>query len=1042
MRLRTLGGVSLEGSDFTRPVPLLLLAYLTLRGPMARGEVASTFFPDATDMSDSLSTALRQIERGTPGERLIDRDGDTLTSLLTCDALEQAEAFRLHRFEDVCAHYRGPFLHGLERARYVDPERWSDGLRAWLRDERLEVASRTLHAAVSLARVRHVSGRHDEVARFTELALGVFTAHVDLDEYAADRSRLDPHDLVSLSALLCLTDLEGRRTFLRQAEPYSHLQPWPECEEAVRRVFESEPSIPTLAQRSFVGRAAERAAVAAALETSNGGFVTLLGSGGVGKTSLAQHVGQELFARAAYPDAVHFVALEDVRFANLVPVRIAEALGVHLTPGGDALDQLVAAIGAQRLLVVLDNFEHVLERRDVPEQLAVRCPNLGLLVTSRVRLGSERERAIALDGLPVPEAHHAPDEVASTDAARLFQLVARRRRPTFEIDEDTAPHVGAICRFADGSPLVIGLAAGLVDLLPLPDLAARIQEDMGLLATEEPSLPARQRSLQAVWKYSWDLLPAGDQRSLAALAVFRGGFDWQAAASVAGTSVHQLRRFVDASLLLTDAAQRFSFHGSLQSLVRERWLTADERAKVETRHREHYLTAARSHAEQLDGGDVPAALAFFRAESANLRAAWEGAAAPAELVAFVDALELVQERQGWWDERRALLECAIESLAEAGDDAERARLYNGLADTLLQQGDLERARRALTTAVRLQGTSARDATMATTLSQLGGVHYLRRELDEALERFEQARLIHRELGDTAQEMAELGNVGAVHYLRADYDAAIRIWKRTLTAHRRERDLVHQALTLNNLGAAYQVTGRLDEALLSFEKAESLLERIGDAVGSIAAKVNIGTVHFLRGDFDRSRLANEAAFEQYRNRGDPAGEALVLNNRAMIHERMGRLDEALELLERALELQEHHDDRVHRSATLYNLSTVTLQRGDARRAAALAREALELADETRNPAARAYALTFLADALAALGDHDAAENASTEASDLFAARSDMAGIAEVRLRRAEARAARGDDRAAADGAREALAIAHRHGFEPLAERAQRLLADLE
>ena len=1033
----------MEGSRFLKPIPLLLLTYLTVAGPKPRHAVARSLFLGAVDRDDSLSIALRRLKAAGTASEPLWREAGNLESCVDCDALELARAHAEGDLAGVVDRYTGPFLQDLERHRSVQPERWSHEFEGWLNDARMRVARAVLNASVRLARARFDRGSEPDARRLTELALGVFRdEHHAFEDGKPGRVRFDPADLRLLHALVCHYHDDALAAFLDRAQSYPGLTLEATCDAAVTLELRARRSNLVPPTKPFVGRSADRDAIAAALTARPQTFVTLTGRGGVGKTSLATRVALDQYEADRHADGVYFVSLEDLRFANLVPVHIARALGIPLHTRSDALDQILDDLAARRLLLVLDNYDHLLERRDVPARIVESCPGVAVLVTSRERLGGEAEHAVVIEGLTVSDAA-AYGDVGDNEAMTLFVLGARQRRSDFTLTEDTMHVVSRICRLANGHPLSIDLAAGLIDLLPLEDLAEQMERDLTLLATEAPDAPARHRSLRSVWESSWALLDDAERHLLRSLAVFDGGFDWSAALAITGADLLPLRRLVDKSLLRSSAdARRFSFHASLREFVLEKLTAAPEHAAVQVRHRAHFLDQARTHAARMRGRDAATAISFFEREAANLRVAWQGTHDLDDLLAFIDALEAFQNRQGAFDERRQLLEHALGVAKATQRAADEPKLLNALASIHLQRGDLEQAARLLEAALEGSSADEANAVRAESLSQLGGVHYQRRELDQALARFEQARQLHEHRGDVEQAIGELANIGAVHYQRGDHLAAIRIWKSALTAHRRVGDLETQALLLSNLGAAYQIIGSLEEALLSYEKASSLLDTLGDAIGRTSTTIGMGSVHFLRGDFEASLAANQHALEFYRERSDAAGEALALNNLAMIHERRGDLTTALDLLSEALTLQEHDDERIHRAVTLHNLSTVTLQLGRVDRALAHAREAIELAEETGHVTAQAYAQAFLGDAFAAAGDDAAAEEAHAAAARRFETHADRVGQAEVAVRQAERAYASGDLDRAHTLTEEVTATARALSLQPLAWRALRLTARLQ
>jgi len=1034
MRLKTLGGLSVEGSAFTRPVPLLLLAYVRLRGNESRQHLGNVFFIDKADSGDSVSVALRQLEHGL-GDEVIDRDWDSVASRIDCDLLELNEAYAKGDLEAVVSVYGGPFLENLEASRYVKSEDWSEELASWVHKERLKVASKVFAAGVRLGTARLSVGRRDEASRYADIALRAFFERFEYDEYTAEHSSFNSRDLRTAHGLLTMLESDWLPEFLRCAAAYEHLE-LPTSLDAVAAQFDKPDGAMRAPLERLVGRVRERAQIDEALAAGPKGFVTLHGAGGYGKTTLARHVAFERSQSGRYPDGVFFVGLEDIRFANLIPVRLAEAFGLELSPASDALDQVISRLRHAKALIVLDNFDHVIDRADVPDRLVTSCAGVDVIVTSRERLGTEHEHVLPLGGLTVPEEGDvAVEEITASDAVELFLARSARDATGPEPDSEVLRVIASICRSADGSPLVIDLAASLTNVIPVADIEALLARDSAVIESPRTDLPERHRSVRAVWQYSWDLLEPADRAALARLAAFPDSFDWVAAHSVADVTAQQLQGFVDRSQLRVSDQQRFSFHPLLAAFVREAAASADLETTAD-RHRDYYLGRARELSKLSSTTGARAAMATFDVEAGNLRAAWESTSDPATLLEFVSVLEPFQVRRGRWDERLRLLARAREVLNESGRTDDLAALLNATADVHLQQGEVELADRALSMSLAMQDGGQRTALMAETLSQRGGVHFMRRELDEAADSFERARAILAELGDTQNELSEVGNLAAVQYLRGEFEEAIRLWKYALARQRRARNLDQQAQVLNNLGAAFQTTGRLEEALVHFEKAHSLFDDVDDSINRLVAKGNIGNVLFQRGEFAGSRKLYLEILSEHRRTGNVEAGALILNNLAMIDEREGDLPAARARLREALADQEAIDDRLNRTATLHNLSTVELQLGRPKRALALAMQAAELAAETFNDIGRAYALLFLGDALTEMKLLDRAEEALNEAAELFAAGHEVAGIVQAMTSRSLHALALGDMDEALRLSDAAISEAAHHDMLPLAERAER------
>lgn len=1056
MYLRTFGGLTLEGSDLERPMRLLLLAYLTVHGPAPRAEVNELFSGptqgetqlDPVELgkqrAKNLTTALQQI-RKEAGPHVIVRSQGTVEAALQCDALDFEAALAAGDLEGAARLYTGPFLHDIEGTRYMRPERWDPELTGWVRETRLRIAAQALNLLVHLGQMNARLGANDKAAALAERAFETLEATVPHDEYGEGRSCFTMDDLLVLHALLAVAGSRNLESFRDLVGVYVDLE-LPSDAQAVDQLVLADDWEEFKATEPVVGRRAETERVAAALESGRGRFVSVTGAGGVGKTTLALHVARLRRAEGRYPDGVFFVPLDGVKIPNLIPVRIAAVLGLELAVTADALEQVASHVSNLNALVVLDNFEHLLERSDVPGRLVQGAAKVQVIVTSRERLGTAEEIVCQLSGLAVGSSSVQPETDDDGDAVSWFVQAARRRVPDAEFGEASIAVIADLCRYLEGHPLAIQLAAQLTDFMPLDDIERRIRADVEVLDHTAGDGAGQPRSLRATWESSWAALEKADQLPLSSLAVFHGGFTWEAVMEVANADISQLRAWIDRSLVQVVGDHRLDIHPTLRPLLLSKLRLQGEWESVAARHAEYFLCSAEEHAPHLNGDLARSALGFFAAEHANLRAAWEHERSGAALLRFSRVLLIAQSRLGDLESRFSLLVRAREANDGAGNEAAVAELTNGIADTLLQRGEIDAAHSELVSALERPYGEAAASVRAETLSQLGGVHYLRREYDEALSRFEEARAIHERLRDQGQSAAELANIGAVHYQQGNVREAVSIWGKALTGHRRAGDLDRQALALNNLGAGYQLLGEFERAQVSLEKARELNVSLGDDLGADAVSVNLGAIAFQRGYYAVSRSINQESLELHRRTGNAPGVALALTNLAMLDERQGSLETAQEALLEALRLQEKADERMVRASTLYNASTVTLQLGNAERAVALALEAVELAQETGNVIAEGYAQMFLGDALQAkgafLGGALQAKGAGSgdarlayeKAKGCFDGAGDLVGSLTTQLRLATKGEAPGDV------AGQVLAAATKHDLIPLALEAAKFLAN--
>ncbi len=287
----------------------------------------------------------------------------------------------------------------------------------------------------------------------------------------------------------------------------------------------------------LVGRMAERALLTEHLRAGGRRLVTLLGPGGIGKTSLALRVAADLAASPAFADGVAVALLAPVATADDVPIAIAASLGVPLQGARPALEQLVDALRDQELLLVLDNLEHLLRPGDgealtaLIARLLAEVPGLRVLATSRERLRLRDEQVLDLGGLALPASDSGP-RVERSEAVRLFVERAQRVSPAFALSAESRTVVAQICRRLEGMPLAIELAASWTRALAPHEIAEEIERSLDFLSGADRDTPARHRSMRAALDHSWQLLDNNERRALAQLSVFRGGWDRDAAVAV------------------------------------------------------------------------------------------------------------------------------------------------------------------------------------------------------------------------------------------------------------------------------------------------------------------------------------------------------------------------------------------------------------------------------------------------------------------------------------------------------------------------------
>ncbi|MFT4038179.1 MAG: LuxR C-terminal-related transcriptional regulator [Thermomicrobiales bacterium] len=397
---------------------------------------------------------------------------------------------------------------------------------------------------------------------------------------------------------------------------------------------------------SFFGRTGEISQVQRLLGNPNHRLITLLGPGGVGKTRLAIAASEDLDDE--FPDGAAFISLASATSADHAASLIADALGVRGQPGHTVTQSLSLAIQSRRILLLLDNLEHLLspELRALIATLLESCPQLTILTTSREPLQMQQEQRVTVAPFAVPRTLPSP-AAAALPAIQLFTARAESVQADFSLREADVETVAEICRRLDGLPLAIELAAAWVRLLSLPAMLERLDERLPLLTGGPADQPARFQTMRAAIAWSWDRLSPEEARLLRRLAVFRGGFTVEAAAAAGfpepgsardaqHRALHLIAALADRSLLARSdgvgSTQRFTLLETVREYALEQLAAAGEQADAERAHAHFFRDLAERVAPDLFGHQETLWLPRYRADQANIRAAvaW-GLAHDAEL---------------------------------------------------------------------------------------------------------------------------------------------------------------------------------------------------------------------------------------------------------------------------------------------------------------------------------------------------------------------------------------------------------------------------
>ncbi|CAA9560614.1 MAG: hypothetical protein AVDCRST_MAG49-2520 [uncultured Thermomicrobiales bacterium] len=677
-----------------------------------------------------------------------------------------------------------------------------------------------------------------------------------------ERRRPYPHTVRALADALGLGDA-GRAALAESLPPPDRATASPETLAA--------PCLPTPPTR-LIGREREAAALADLLTTPEPRLVTLTGPGGVGKTRLALHVAAEV--ADSVPDGVVLVSLAPIADPTLVVPTIAEALGLREPSGRGSGDAVRAYLRTRRLLLVLDNVEHLLAAALEIADLLAASPGLRILATSRAPLHVRGEQEYPVGPLALPDLSRVPtpEGALASSAVRLFVERAREVSPAFALTSANAAAVAAICRRLDGLPLAIELAAAWTKVLPPTALLARLDQSLPILAGGVRDLPERQRTMRDAVAWSYGLLSPAEQALFRRLAVFAGGFDLAAAEVVAGTpevlgvsALEGVASLLDKSLLrpaggpddVEIAGPRFAMLETIREFGLERLGAEGEDGETRRAHAAWFLARAEDAAGGFYTAREPAVLDDLDREHDNLRAAlgWAIQSGNAETASrLVGAL--------WW--------------------------FWGIRGSLNEGGGwLER--------VLPLSQNASPASRASVLLAGGMLAWARGDVDRAVVFLEDALAGWRALGDQRRVSQSLHHLALVAWTRGDFVRVGEFAEEALAAARAAGDEVAVGTALVAVGTALLRQRELDRARVPLEDGLARFRATGYRRGVAWALQHLAEIAQEEGDIRGAAELRHETITLYGDLRDRWGLFEEVASLGTLAARCGRSNDAVRLL---------------------------------------------------------------------------------------------------------------------------------------------------
>ena len=722
----------------------------------------------------------------------------------------------------------------------------------------------------------------------------------------------------------------------------------------VLRTLQAEHNLPGQ-MNAFVGRSRERRELAKILRIGDERLITLTGPGGTGKTRLSLQIAAD--QAHLFPGGIWFIELAGVRNPDELPAALALSLKLPLRPGVEPRLQIAAFLRERkkRCLLVLDNFEQIVDAALLVSDLLRECPLLTCLVSSRELLLLSSEREYPLDPLAVPSAAASAETLPGCESVQLFMARGQTARADFALAAENAPIIAEICRRLEGLPLSIELAAAQIRRLTPHDILTKLSHRLDALQSQFRDLTPRQRTLRGAIDWSHELLSAEEQTSFSELAVFAGGFFAEAAEAVCreakkaeareqrtenrrpeteAAALHGaiLPALRDKSLLraeMRDGAVRYSMLETIREYAQEK-ADADFLPALRSRHAAYFETLAAPLSRKLMGGEADAHEANERLtlELDNIRAGMDWTCETgqdAAAASYGNALTRFLIKRGLYPECEQRLTQAEEAAERCGDRAALAILLNrhGLAAQAVSHFDA--AYSYFRQCYRVSKAAGDTLLLESALSNLGGLAWRRSDYDAAQQFWEEARLLATAEGHERLEADVCGSLGSLSVSRGAFEEAARYLERSLEIRRRQNHLEGIAVTLYQQAFLFWRQGERETALAQAREAQRAFGEL--ELKDRLALTNVQISQFLRetGPDAEAETAAQDALTTAQAIGYALGEMYALDALGCLAAKRDEWEKAKSHFLDSIRMACEMTDRKHCAITLWHFGAMQAAR---------------------------------------------------------------------------------------------------------------------
>lgn len=854
--------------------------------------------------------------------------------------------------------YQGTFLEGFHI-------RDARGFEGWMILEQERLRNRTLEAMYRLGEYYLERAQHST-------GIATMTRMLQLDPLSEQAHRLLMQMLAqSGQRSAAIAQFEHGRQIL---EDELGVEPEQETIELYEKILAGEVSTETPSSTPhnlptpvtpFIDRPTELRQITEQLDRVECRLLTIVGTGGIGKTRLALEAAHQLLPD--YPQGIYFVSCAPLDRAQAVIRAIANTLNISAKGDSPLLDELIHYLRNQEILLILDNFEHLVDGADILSQLLDGTPGLKLLVTSRERLNLQEEWLYQVEALSCPESLKDPNALRYP-SIKLFVQSVQRVQPDFDAEAEVQPII-QICQLVDGMPLAIELAASWARVMTCDQIVDEITQSLDFLSTTLRNIPERHRSLRAVFDSSWHMLEDEEQRVLRQLSIFRGGFHPDAARKVTAVSLLTLSGLVDKSLL-TLVNGRYQIHELLRQYAHRKLAdNSEELRAVRAAHSIYFAGYMEARETRLTNNRTDSTYSEVIQEVDNVVAGWQFALENSDhktIGRFMRPIYRLLDIQSRYLDGEQIFKSAAERLGaslDGGNNVIQARALLLRASCLQTIARYDEAEHLVNVALPTFRSHESPWELRIALASLGAIVYARGEYRQAQALFEEAyALIRKTGGDPVIMLLRLSDIATV---LGEYQRARSILEDALNFLKDSSGKQSQMRFLLTLGDINLKLGDFDEARKNFEEARQISIDLEATNSGAVAYVSLARTAFAMGNYEEAAELCRQSISMFETIHNKWGRAFALLHLGKINHKLGNHAEAKHQYRTGLEIADEVGSPWLTSATMRQLAQVNRLLGNEAEARKNLLDSLRIALEIK-------ALPLAMDAIAGIADIQAQE----------------------------------------------------------------------